>query len=181
MHQLHNKHQLIINILVNEVISLDTGLSINSTHWLFVTDHSMKDNNVWMSELGHNGCLLEEFHFVHIFRASFQSFQGNLQLCLTFPCTFFNITKLARSKVASYSDLQVCVSIFISTVYVYYCSVLTEFGDEVCLSPHTTEAESKSHSHQRLVQSRHLSYHKCPLACSKVMHKLYMAKFGGHN
>ena len=85
----------------------------NSTHWFFIADHSIKDDNVWMFELSHDGCLLEELHFIHVFRASFQSLQSNLQICPAFPCTSFNFTKLTRSKVATYPSLQnYCISIF---------------------------------------------------------------------
>ena len=137
-----------------------------------------------MLELSHDGCLLEELHFIHIFRASFQSLQGNLQISLALPYTLLNVTELTRSKMAFYSDLQLtrqsmyrhlqsCMQVWCPHSLLY-CLMPTLFGDEICLSLHTTEAGNKSHSRQRLVQSRRPSCHKCPPACSKITHFVYI-------
>ena len=79
------------------------------TYWFFVTDHPIEGDDVWVFELGHDGCLLEELHFVLYFGSHLKSFQGNLQLffAASLPTTLFNITKLTRPKVARYPRILV--------------------------------------------------------------------------
>ena len=73
-----------------------------ATHWFFIADYSMKCDNIRVSELSHDGCLLEELHFVLFTQSFLEGFQCNL---LVPPCTLFNITKLARSKVTYYAEI----------------------------------------------------------------------------
>ena len=74
------------------------------THWFFVTDYSMKSDDVWMLKLNHDGCLLKEFHLVLVSGICLKGLQSNL---LALPHTLLNITKLTRFKVAHDSKMTV--------------------------------------------------------------------------
>ena len=54
------------DIIVSHDVCVDLVMSISSsaTHWLIIGDDSIQVDDIRMSKLGHDGCLLEELHSV---------------------------------------------------------------------------------------------------------------------
>ena len=45
-------------------VDLVMSISSSATHWLIIGDDSIQVDDIRMSKLGHDGCLLEELHSV---------------------------------------------------------------------------------------------------------------------
>ena len=78
-HQLQNNHYLQTGVSYQQLPDMHMKIWCRkNAYWFPNCDHSMKHHHIWMLELSHDGCLLQELHSVFFQRSRLKCRYGHL-------------------------------------------------------------------------------------------------------